>query len=188
MPDKIIFQLQDLHKLLGQREVLKGITLSFLEGAKIGVIGPNGAGKSTLLKILGGVDKQFEGVGKTSGPPIGYLAQEPLLNDELDVLGNLQAVAPLLAIEKRYNELPRRAMGEELTPLRAMAHWKSGSSTPSRARRRGARPPADGRGGEEALRWRRVALCKPCSSTRHVPSTSRRTTSTRMRSSGSSIT
>jgi len=70
MPDKIIFQLQDLHKFFGQREVLKGITLSFLEGAKIGVIGPNGAGKSTLLRILAGVDKQFEGTAK----PVGDLS------------------------------------------------------------------------------------------------------------------
>ena len=51
MPERIIFSVQDLRKYYGQREVLKGITLSFLEGAKIGVIGPNGAGKSTLLRL-----------------------------------------------------------------------------------------------------------------------------------------
>ena len=61
MADKIIFQLHELKKFYGQRLVLNDITLSFLEGAKIGVIGPNGAGKSTLLRIMAGLDRQFEG-------------------------------------------------------------------------------------------------------------------------------
>ena len=64
MAGKIIFQLQDLRKFYGQREVLKGINLSFLEGAKIGVIGANGSGKSTLLRIIAGEDTAFEGVAK----------------------------------------------------------------------------------------------------------------------------
>ncbi len=167
MPDKIIFQIQDLRKFYGQREVLKGITLSFLEGAKIGVIGPNGAGKSTLLKILGGVDKQFEGVAKPIGDlSIGYLAQEPPLNDELTVLGNLQeAVAPLLAIEKRYNELADAGeMGEEFDHLtEVMTHkeiWELDNHLELAAEALGL-PPMDAEvkklsGGER----RRVALCK----------------------------
>ena len=57
MAEKIIFHVGDLRKFFGQKEVLKGITLAFLEGAKIGLIGPNGAGKSTLLKIMAGIDK-----------------------------------------------------------------------------------------------------------------------------------
>jgi energy-dependent translational throttle protein EttA len=107
MSDKIIFQLQDLRKFYGQREVLKGITLSFLEGAKIGVIGPNGSGKSSLLRVISGEDKQFEGTARPiAGLSIGYLSQEPPLNETLDVGGNLdQAVAPLRAIEARYNEI-----------------------------------------------------------------------------------
>ena len=69
MADRIIFQLQDLTKHYGQTEVLKGITLAFLEGAKIGVIGPNGAGKSTLLSIIAGEDTKFEGVAKGIAAP-----------------------------------------------------------------------------------------------------------------------
>ncbi len=105
MSEKIIYQIQDLRKYYGQREVLKGITLSFFEGAKIGVIGPNGAGKSTVLRILAGEDKQFEGVAKPiAGLTIGYLSQEPLLDDTKDVAGNLEdSVAHLRAIENEYN-------------------------------------------------------------------------------------
>ena len=78
MAEKIVYQLQDLHKFYDQREILKGITLAFLEGAKIGVIGPNGSGKTTLLRIIAGLDRDFEGVAKPTGElSIGYLAQEP---------------------------------------------------------------------------------------------------------------
>src|SRR5204863_320108 len=126
MADKIIFQLQDLKKYFNQKEVLKGITLSFLEGAKIGIIGANGAGKSTLLRIIAGADKAFEGTARPiAGLSIGYLAQEPPLNDALDVEGNLkEAVAPLLEIERRYNELAEAGdMGEEFEKLtEEMAH------------------------------------------------------------------
>jgi sulfate-transporting ATPase len=167
MPDKIIFQLQDLRKFFGQREVLKGITLSFLEGAKIGVIGPNGAGKSTLLRIIAGVDKQFEGVAKPVGDlSIGYLAQEPPLNDDLDVIGNLkEAVKPLLDIEARYNALAEAGeMGEEFEHLsEEMAHkeiWELDSRLEQAATALGL-PPMDAdvqrlSGGER----RRVGLCK----------------------------
>jgi len=120
MADRIILQVQDLRKFYGQKEVLKGITLSFLEGAKIGIIGHNGSGKSTLLKILAGVDKNFEGVVKPVGAlSVGYLAQEPPLNDKLDVLGNLrEACSHLLAIEQRYNELAEAGdMGDEFERL-----------------------------------------------------------------------
>jgi len=113
-------QVQDLRKFFGQKEVLKGITLSFLEGAKIGIIGHNGSGKSTLLKILAGADKNFEGTVKPIGSlSVGYLAQEPPLNDALDVLGNLrEACTHLLAIETRYNELAEAGdMGDEFERL-----------------------------------------------------------------------
>jgi ATPase subunit of ABC transporter with duplicated ATPase domains len=120
MADRIILQVQDLRKFFGQKEVLKGITLSFLEGAKIGIIGHNGSGKSTLLKILAGADKNFEGTVKPIGSlSVGYLAQEPPLNDALDVLGNLrEACTHLLAIETRYNELAEAGdMGDEFERL-----------------------------------------------------------------------
>jgi ATP-binding cassette ChvD family protein len=107
MADRIIFQLQDLKKFFGQREVLRGITLAFLEGAKIGVIGPNGAGKSTLLRIMSGLDTKFEGVAKPiAGLTVGYLQQEPPLNEEKDVFGNIEeAVEPIRALIRRYEDI-----------------------------------------------------------------------------------
>jgi len=167
MADKIIFQLSDLTKYYGLNKVLNGITLAFLEGAKIGMIGANGAGKSTLLRIIAGEDKKFEGVAKPIGEQsIGYLSQEPPLNDELSVLGNLrEAVAPLLAIEKRYNELAETGdMGDEFMHLsELMEHkeiWELDSHLEQAAEALRL-PPMDAdvrklSGGER----RRVALCK----------------------------
>jgi len=106
MPEKQVYHLRDLRKFYGQQEVLKGITLSFLDGAKIGLIGPNGAGKSTLLRIISGEDTAFEGEAQAiAGLTVGYLSQEPPLNEEKDVAGNVdEAVEHLRAIEARYYE------------------------------------------------------------------------------------
>ena len=113
MADKIIFHLNDLRKYYGQREVLKGITLSFLHGAKIGLIGPNGAGKSTLLRIIAGEDRDFEGEAQPiAGLTIGYLSQEPPLDEEKNVAENVdEAVQHLRDIEARYYEV-MNLMGE----------------------------------------------------------------------------
>ncbi|HRV83195.1 MAG TPA: ATP-binding cassette domain-containing protein, partial [Planctomycetota bacterium] len=108
MADKrIIYQLQDLHKFYDQREILKGITLAFYEGAKIGLIGLNGAGKTTLLRIIAGEDKDFEGIAKPlAGSTVGYLAQEPKLDESLNVAQNIDvAVRHLREIEARYYEV-----------------------------------------------------------------------------------
>ena len=77
-----IFVMQNLTKVFpGGRELFKGITLSFLPGAKIGVLGVNGAGKSTLLKIMAGVDKEFNGEAwAADGVKVGYLEQEPKID------------------------------------------------------------------------------------------------------------
>ena len=119
---KIIYQLQDLKKFYDQREVLKGITIAFLEGANIGLIGPNGAGKSTLLRILAGVDKDIEGIARPiQGLTIGYLEQEPPLDEDKTVGENIDlGVAPLRAMESRYYEvmtLMGEAEGEEAEKL-----------------------------------------------------------------------
>jgi sulfate-transporting ATPase len=113
MAEKILFHLEELHKFFGLREILKGITLSFFDGAKIGLIGANGSGKTTLLRIIGGIDTEFEGIAKpTRDISIGYLAQEPPLNDELDVAGNLEeAVAPVRNLVTRFNEITEK-LGE----------------------------------------------------------------------------
>ena len=113
MSEKFVFQLQDVHKRYGEQEVLKGITLSFFVGAKIGVIGHNGSGKSTLLRIMAGEDTEFDGVAKiTSGGTVGYVSQEPTLNQEKDVWGNiLEAVSETQGLIDRYEELSMK-LGE----------------------------------------------------------------------------
>ena len=74
MGKQYIYQIANLIKKLGQREVLKNIWLSFYPGAKIGVLGRNGSGKSTLLRIMAGLDKEFEGEARlTDGFTVGYL-------------------------------------------------------------------------------------------------------------------
>ena len=107
MSEKIIYQLEDLKKSYGQSEVLKGIHLSFFEGAKIGLIGPNGAGKSTLLRIIAGKDDKYEGTARPiKGLTIGYLEQEPELDETLDVEGNLNlAVKPIRDLLNRFEEV-----------------------------------------------------------------------------------
>ncbi|MGH6980508.1 MAG: ATP-binding cassette domain-containing protein, partial [Stellaceae bacterium] len=75
----------------GGREVLKDVWLSFLPGAKIGVLGPNGACKSTLMRIMGGIDKEFNGEAwAAEGATVGYLSQEPELDPKKDVAGNVR--------------------------------------------------------------------------------------------------
>jgi ATP-binding cassette ChvD family protein len=91
----------------GGRQVLKDIWLSFLPGAKIGVIGVNGSGKSTLLRIMAGMDKEFAGEAwAADSVRVGYLPQEPELDPQLNVLGNvMEAVAEKKALLDRYNEI-----------------------------------------------------------------------------------
>ena len=86
-----VFVMQNLTKVFpGGKELFKGITLSFLPGAKIGVLGVNGAGKSTLLKIMAGVDKEFNGEAwAADGVKVGYLEQEPKLDPAKNVMENI---------------------------------------------------------------------------------------------------
>ena len=86
-----VFVMQNLTKVFpGGKELFKGITLSFLPGAKIGVLGVNGAGKSTLLKIMAGVDKEFNGEAwAAEGIKVGYLEQEPKLDPNKNVMENI---------------------------------------------------------------------------------------------------
>ena len=89
------------------REVLKGINLSFYPGAKIGVIGSNGSGKSSLLRIMAGEDDGFSGEARlTPGFTVGYLAQEPQLDESKDVAGNVaDGVGEAKRLVDRYNEV-----------------------------------------------------------------------------------
>src|SRR4051794_8937024 len=96
MPEQYIFTIENLSKAYNKREVLKNIWLAFFPGAKIGVIGPNGSGKSTLLRIMAGTDTDFLGTARlTPGFSVGFVPQEPRLDESTDVRGNIeQAVAP----------------------------------------------------------------------------------------------
>jgi energy-dependent translational throttle protein EttA len=107
MNRQFIYQIERLTKRHGQKEVLKDIWLAFYPGAKIGVLGSNGAGKSTLLRIMAGADKNFDGVARLSnGFVAGYLSQEPQLNPDKDVQGNVEeAVAPRRKVLDRFNEI-----------------------------------------------------------------------------------
>ena len=104
---KYIFQINDLTKKIGQREVLQDIWLAFYPGAKIGVLGRNGSGKSTLLRIMAGKDKDFDGKAELAeGYRVGLLEQEPHLNPEKDVQGNVEeAVAGTRALLQEFEEL-----------------------------------------------------------------------------------
>jgi ABC-type multidrug transport system ATPase subunit len=97
--------------------VLKDIWLSFLPGAKIGVLGLNGAGKSTLLRIMAGEDQQFVGEAwPAEGITIGFLPQEPRLDESKTVLGNVEeGVSEIKALLTRYDEINAR-FGEDLSP------------------------------------------------------------------------
>jgi sulfate-transporting ATPase len=114
MPAQYIFTMRDLRRFYPpDREVLRGINLSFYPGAKIGVIGSNGSGKSSLLRIMAGVDDGFTGEARlTAGFTVGYLAQEPELDDSKDVAGNVaEGVAAVKGLLTRYDEVCA-AMGD----------------------------------------------------------------------------
>jgi ATP-binding cassette ChvD family protein len=100
--------MKDLRKVVPpNREILKGIWLSFYPGAKIGVVGPNGSGKSSLLRIMAGVDTDFNGEAwAMEGTRVGYLPQEPELDPTLDVRGNVEeAVRQQRDVMRRFDEV-----------------------------------------------------------------------------------
>src|SRR5215472_17209665 len=106
MARKFVYHMQGLTKTYpGNRKVLENINLSFYPDAKIGVLGLNGAGKSTLLRIMAGIDKDFTGDGWVAeGARVGYLPQEPQLNEAKSVRENVMlGVAASKAILDRYN-------------------------------------------------------------------------------------
>ena len=116
-PKKYIYVMKGLSKAYpGGRQVLKDIWLSFFPGAKIGVLGLNGAGKSSLLRIMAGLDDSISGEAwAADGVKVGYLAQEPELDEALTVGENVMAgVGPLAALVERFNEVSMR-FGEDLT-------------------------------------------------------------------------
>jgi energy-dependent translational throttle protein EttA len=115
MAENFIFTMQDLRKVRGGKDILKGIYLSFFPGAKIGVIGPNGAGKSTLLRIMAGQDSEFFGTARPDPTiRVGFLPQEPQLEASLDVKGNVElGVKPLRDVLDRFNAVSNH-LGEPM--------------------------------------------------------------------------
>jgi sulfate-transporting ATPase len=108
MAAQFIFTMRDLRRFYPpDREVLKGINLSFYPGAKIGVIGANGSGKSSLLRIMAGLDDGFSGEARlTPGFSVGYLPQEPALDATKDVVGNVaDGVGEQRDLVVRFNEV-----------------------------------------------------------------------------------
>ncbi len=175
MPD-FIYQMHRMSKHVPpNRDVLKDISLSFYYGAKIGVIGPNGAGKSSLLRIMAGRDDSFTGEARLlEGFTVGMLEQEPRLDPDLDVLGNVMVgVAATQSLLDRYNEVlaawadpeaDYEALGEEQSALErkieASGAWDLDRNV-AMAMDALRVPPSDAdvtrlSGGER----RRVALCR----------------------------
>ncbi len=111
---KYVYSMQNVSKTYpGGKEVLKNITLAFIPGAKIGVLGYNGAGKSTLLKIMAGINTEFNGEAKpAAGVKVGYLAQEPELDESKNVGENvMDGLGEIKRIVDRFNEVSM-ALGE----------------------------------------------------------------------------
>jgi len=170
MARQFIYHMQGLTKTYpGNRKVLENVNLSFYPDAKIGVLGVNGAGKSTLLRIMAGIDKEYTGDGFVAeGARVGYLPQEPKLDEALTVRENVMlGVAASKAILDRYNELAMNYSDEtadEMTTLQdaieAKGLWDLDSKV-DQAMEALRCPPDDAgvaklSGGER----RRVALCR----------------------------
>ncbi|MFK7839425.1 MAG: energy-dependent translational throttle protein EttA [Bdellovibrionales bacterium] len=170
-----IYVMNGLSKAYGSNKILENITLSFYPGAKIGVLGPNGAGKSTLLKIMGGIDKEFSGEAwSAKGTRVGYLEQEPQLDNSKTVLENvMDGLGEALEKLGRYNEVaaemadPDADFDALTTEMGELQEWLDNNEgweverTAQIAMDALRCPPADSgvenlSGGEK----RRVALCR----------------------------
>src|SRR5271169_1015448 len=170
MARQFVYHMEGLSKVYpGHRKVLENVNLSFYPDAKIGVLGVNGSGKSTLLRIMAGLDTEYTGEGWVAeGARVGYLPQEPQLDDDKSVRDNVMVgVAPQKAIVDRYNELATNYSDEtadEMTKLQdeieAKGLWDLDSKVDLAMD--ALRCPADDAevaklsGGER----RRVALCR----------------------------
>src|SRR6476469_4280469 len=172
---EFIYTMTKARKAVGEKLILDDVSMSFFPGAKIGVVGPNGAGKSTILKIMAGRDTPSNGEARLSpGYTVGILLQEPPLNEEKTVLGNVQeGVGEIIGKIPRFNEISEEMaspdadydvlleeMGQLQEAIDAADAWDIDSQL-EQAMDALRCPPADAdvtllSGGER----RRVALCK----------------------------
>ena len=104
---EFIYTMTKARKAVGDKLILDDVTMSFFPGAKIGMVGPNGAGKSTILKIMAGLDQPSNGEARLSPEySVGILMQEPELNEDKDVLGNVkEGMGDILDKVERYNQI-----------------------------------------------------------------------------------
>ena len=104
---EFIYTMRKVRKAHGDKVILDDVTLSFLPGAKIGVVGPNGAGKSSVLRIMAGLDQANNGDAFLApGATVGILLQEPTLNDEKTVRGNVEEGLGEIKVKlDRFNEV-----------------------------------------------------------------------------------
>ncbi|ALE03611.1 energy-dependent translational throttle protein EttA [Bartonella ancashensis] len=169
MARQFIYNMDGINKAYGNKKILENIHLSFYPDAKIGILGPNGAGKSTILRIMAGLDKEYTGEAwLADGARCGYLPQEPVLDENKDVYGNvMEGVADKQAILDRYNELMMNysdEIADESAKLQDIIDSQNLWDLESQVKMAMAAlccPPADAdvtklSGGER----RRVALCK----------------------------
>jgi ATP-binding cassette ChvD family protein len=172
---EFIYTMTKARKAVGDKLILDDVSMSFFPGAKIGVVGPNGAGKSTILKIMAGLDTPSNGEARLSpGYTVGILLQEPPLNEEKTVLGNVQeGVGEIYGKIQRFNQISEEManpdadydtlleeMGKLQEAIDAADAWDIDSQL-EQAMDALRCPPADAdvtvlSGGER----RRVALCK----------------------------
>jgi ATP-binding cassette ChvD family protein len=172
MPE-FIYQMRGVRKAHGDKVIVENVTLAFLPGAKIGVLGPNGTGKSTLLRMMAGIEAPSNGEARLMpGFTVGLLEQEPVLDEDKTVLGNVEeGVAETKALLARYNEIAEQLatdysdeLLEEMGRLQEQLDHREAWDLDSQLEQamdalRCPPPDADVRllsGGER----RRVALCK----------------------------
>jgi ATP-binding cassette ChvD family protein len=107
---EFIYTMKQVRKAHGDKVILDGVTLAFFPGAKIGVVGPNGAGKSSVLKIMAGLDQPNNGEASLApGATVGILPQEPVLNEDKSVLGNVEeGLGETKAKLDRFNEIAEK--------------------------------------------------------------------------------
>ena len=131
---EFIYQMIKARKTVGDKVILNDVTMSFFPGAKIGMVGPNGAGKSTILKIMAGLDQPSNGEARlTAGYTVGILMQEPPLNEEKTVLGNVEeGVGEIKSSWTASTKSPLSWLSPTLT---STPHGRNGSAAGSYRRR-----------------------------------------------------
>jgi energy-dependent translational throttle protein EttA len=177
MSGQFIYTMHGLEKTIDHKKILKGINLSFFPGAKIGVLGPNGAGKSTVLRIMAGVDDKYEGHAEPAdGTTVGYVPQEPQLDNSMTVRENIRSGAvELVALLSEFDDINTKLaevvdpdemekllnrMGEVQDNIETAGGWEIDRFIEMAAQYMHLPPLDEGvehlSGGEK----RRVALCK----------------------------